>query len=116
MHAGPGEGFEERRAAWGGPHGLARGGPVVELRAAGSKLAPSTMWQILKDAGIDPAPRRTGQTWRTFLAGQARTILAVDFFHVDTVFLKRLYALFFIEHGTRRMHLAGITAHPTGSG
>ncbi|HUY44135.1 MAG TPA: hypothetical protein VMV92_00195 [Streptosporangiaceae bacterium] len=58
------------------------------------------MWQILKNAGIDPAPRRSGQTWRAFLAGQATTILAADFFHVDTVFLRRLYFLFFIEHGT----------------
>jgi len=72
------------------------------------------VWQILKDAGIDPAPRRTGQTWRAFLEGQAKTILATDFFHVDTVLLRRLYVLFFIEHGTRRAHLAGITAHPTG--
>ena len=72
------------------------------------------MWQILKDAGIDPAPQRAGQTWRTFLAGQAKTILAVDFFHVDTVLLRRLYVLFFIEHGTRRVHLAGITANPAG--
>jgi putative transposase len=85
-----------------------------ELAGLGYKLAPSTVWQILKDAGIDPAPRRAGQTWRAFLETQAKTILAVDFFHVDTVFLRRLYVLFFIEHGTRRVHLAGITAHPTG--
>jgi putative transposase len=70
------------------------------------------VWQILKDAGIDPAPRRSGQTWRAFPAGQATTILAADFFHVDTVCLRCLYVLFFIEHGTRRVHLAGITAHP----
>ena len=85
-----------------------------ELTGLGYTLAPSTIWQILKDAGIDPAPRRSGQTWRTFLQAQAKTVLAVDFFHVDTVFLKRLYVLFFIEHGTRRVHLAGITAHPAG--
>jgi putative transposase len=77
-------------------------------------VAPSTVWQILKDAGIDPAPKRSGQAWRAFLAGQAKTILAVDFFHAGTVLLQRLYVLFFIEHGTRRVHLAGITAHPTG--
>ena len=85
-----------------------------ELTGLGYKVAPSTVWQILKDAGIDPAPRRSGQTWRAFLDAQAKTILAADFFHVDTVLLRRLYVLFFIEHGTRRVHLAGITAHPTG--
>jgi putative transposase len=85
-----------------------------ELTGLGYTLAPSTVWQILKDAGIDPAPRRSGQMWRAFLQAQAKTILAADFFHVDTVFLRRLYVLFFIEHGTRRVHLAGITAHPTG--
>jgi len=85
-----------------------------ELTGLGYKVAPSTVWQILKGAGIDPAPRRVGYTWRSFLAGQAKTILAADFFHVDTVLLRRLYVLFFIEHGTRRVHLAGITAHPTG--
>jgi hypothetical protein len=85
-----------------------------ELTGLGHKLAPSTVWQILKDAGIDPTPTRSGLTWQAFLQAQAKTILATDFFHVDTVFLRRLDALFFIEHGTRRVHLAGITAHPTG--
>ena len=86
-----------------------------ELAGLGFEIAPSTVWQILKDAGIDPAPERSGQTWRAFLASQATTILAADFFHVDTVLLRRLYVLFFIEHDTRRVHLAGITAHPTGA-
>jgi putative transposase len=86
-----------------------------ELNGLGYKVAPSTVWKILNDAGIDPAPGRQGQTWHAFLAAQAHTILAADFFHVDTVFLRRMYVLFFIEHGTRRVHLAGITANPTGS-
>jgi putative transposase len=85
-----------------------------ELTGIGYGVAPSTVWQILKDAGIDPAPRRAADTWRKFLTSQATTILAADFFHIDTVFLRRLYILFFIEHGNRRVHLAGITAHPTG--
>jgi len=70
------------------------------------------MWQILHAAGIDPAPRRTGPTWKQFLTAQARGVIAADFVHVDTVRLQRLYALIVIEHGTRRVHLAGITAHP----
>ncbi len=83
-----------------------------ELTGLGYKIAPSTVWQALKDAGIGPAPRRAGQAWRAFLEAQANTILGADFFHVDTVFLRRLYVLFFIEHSTRRVHLAGITTHP----
>ena len=77
-------------------------------------VAPSTVWEILHAAGIDPAPRRSSPTWRQFLHAQATGILAVDFLHVDTVLLNRLYVLVFIEYGTRRMHLGGITANPTG--
>ncbi len=85
-----------------------------ELAKLGVMVAPSTVWEILHAAGIDPAPRRAGPTWRQFLHAQAAGILAVDFLHVDTVLLKRLYVLVFIEHGTRRMHLGGVTANPTG--
>ena len=85
-----------------------------EMTKLGVTVAPSTVWEILRAAGIDPAPRRAGPTWQQFLHAQAAGILAVDFFHVDTVLLKRLYVLVFIEHETRRMHLGGITANPTG--
>jgi putative transposase len=86
-----------------------------ELVGLGHHVAASTVWMILKIAGIDPAPLRSGPTWRQFLAAQAHAILAVDFAHVDTVFLRRLYLLVVIEHGRRRVHIAGITAHPTGA-
>jgi putative transposase len=85
-----------------------------ELTKLGIAVAPSTVWKILHAAGIDPAPRRAGPTWRQFLHAQAGGILAAGFLHVDTVLLKRLYILVFIEHGTRRMHLGGVTANPTG--
>jgi hypothetical protein len=62
-----------------------------ELAGLGCKIAPSTVWRILKDAGIDPAPTRSGQSWRAFLEAKAKTILATGFFHVDTVLLRRLY-------------------------
>ena len=65
-------------------------------------------------AGIDPAPRRSGPSWREFLTAQATQLIACDFLHVDTVLLRRIYVLIFIEHGTRRLHIAGATAHPTG--
>jgi transposase len=85
-----------------------------ELTKLGVTIASSTVWEILRAAGIDPAPRRAGPTWRQFLHAQAAGIVAMDFLHVDSVLLKRLYVLVFIEHGTRRMHLGGVTANPTG--
>jgi transposase InsO family protein len=86
-----------------------------ELVGLGHTLAASTVWTILKSAGLDPAPRRSGPTWRQFLSAQAHAILAIDFAHVDTVFLRRLYVLVVIEHDRRHVHLVGITAHPTGA-
>jgi hypothetical protein len=86
-----------------------------ELVGLGHQVAASTVWKTLKAAGIDPAPQRSGPTWRQFLAAQAHAILAIDLAHVDTVFLRRLYVLVVIERGRRRVHLAGITAHPTGA-
>ena len=85
-----------------------------ELMKLGATVAPSTVWEILHAAGINPAPRRSGPSWRQFLHAQAAGIVAVDFLHVDTVLLRRLHVLVFIEHGTRRMHLGGVTANPTG--
>ena len=103
-------GWPERTPSWGYRriHG--------ELVGLGHPVAASTVWKILTTAGIDPAPLRSGPTWRQFLTAQAHAILAVDFAHVDTVFLRRLYILIVIEHATRRVHLAGITATPPGPG
>jgi transposase len=86
-----------------------------ELTRLGHIIAASTVWQILHDAGIDLAPRRKGPTWRQFLTTQAHGLLALDFVHVDTVLLKRVYALILIEHGTRRVHLLGVNANPDGA-
>jgi putative transposase len=86
-----------------------------EMARLGHVIAASTVWEILHAAGIDPAPRRAGPTWRQFLAAQAHAIIACDFLVVDTVLLQRLYVLVFIEHGTRRLHVAGVTVCPTGA-
>jgi putative transposase len=85
-----------------------------ELTGLGHKLAPSTVWRILKDAGIDPAPARGRAVLAALPGSPGRDDPRRGLFHVDTVFLRRLYVLFFIEHGTGGVHLAGITAHPTG--
>ena len=85
-----------------------------ELVGLGFRVAPSTVWNILHRAGLDPAPRRTGPSWREFCQAQARTMLACDFFTVDTVLLNRIYVFFVLEVGTRRVHILGVTRHPSG--
>lgn len=84
-----------------------------ELARLGHRVGASTVWEILTVAGVSPAPRRGGPTWREFLTAQADGVIACDFLHIDLVDLRRVYALVVLEHGTRRLHIAGVTAHPT---
>ena len=127
------------RRRWSYPHRRGRPGVALELRALvlrlarenpawgyrrihgelcrlGYKIGASTVWAILQRAGVDPAPIRSALTWRQFLRAQAKGVLAVDFFTVDTVFLQRLYVLFVIEAATRRVHMLGVTLIQSGSG
>ena len=85
-----------------------------ELARMGVKVAPSTVWEILRRHGTEPVPRRSGPTWAELLRAQAQVMLACDFFTVGTVLLQRLYVLFFVEVGTRRVYLSGVTANPVG--
>ena len=83
-----------------------------ELAGLGITVAPSTVWEILKRAGIEPAPRRDGPGWPEFLRSQAQGILALDFFTADLLNGTRVYVLAAIEHGTRRIWILGATGHP----
>jgi hypothetical protein len=85
-----------------------------ELLRLGVRVSASSIRRILRSYGLDPAPRRASTSWRSFLRRQAAGIIACDFFTVDTVFLRHMYALFFIELASRRVHLVGVTDHPTG--
>jgi hypothetical protein len=87
---------------------------VGECRKLGVAVSATSVRTILRGHRLGPAPRRSGPTWTQFLRAQATGVLACDFLTVETVGLTRLYVLFFIEVDRRRVHLAGITAHPTG--
>src|SRR5437763_14975453 len=85
---------------------------VGELHGLGVTVSATTVKKILRQAGLGPASERAGLTWRAFLRAQAKSMIAVDFFTVETV--QRLYVLFFVELASRRVHFAGCTANPTG--
>jgi len=84
-----------------------------ELLVLGIRTAASTVWEILQQAGIDPAPERTSTTWADFLRSQADALLACDFFETVTLTGARLYMLAVIEHAGRRIRILGATPHPT---
>ena len=86
-----------------------------ELAVLGVTVAPSTVWQILKDAGVGPAPRRDGPGWAEFLRSRAEAILALDFFTADLLNGAKVYVLAVIEHGSRRIQVLGATEHPVQS-
>src|SRR6266487_3490853 len=85
-----------------------------DLAGLGVKIAASTTREILKNAGIDPAPRRTGPAWSLFLRSQAEAILACDFFTADLLDGTQAHVLAVIEHASRRIRIPGVTLHPTG--
>src|SRR5438876_9883968 len=101
--------FARENPGWGYPR------IAGELLKLGLRVSPSTIRRLLLAAGLSPAPRRSGPSWRQFLRQQAAGMLACDFFTVETISLRRFYVLFFIELESRRVHLAGCTTNPTGA-
>ncbi len=83
-----------------------------ELRKLGVRVGASTVRRMIAAGGLAPAPRRSGPTWSEFLRAQAHGLVATDFFTVETIRLKTIYVLFFIELSTRRVHVAGVTTNP----
>ncbi len=100
--------FARENPRWGYPR------IAGELRKLGLRVSPSTVRRLLLAAGLKPAPRRSGPSWREFLHRQAASMVACDFFTVETISLRRFYVLFFIELESRYVHLAGCTTNPTG--
>src|SRR5204863_937077 len=86
-----------------------------ELAKLGLRVSPTSIRRLLARAGLEPAPRRSGPGWREFLRVQAASIVACDFFTVESVFLRRYYVLFFIAHASRRVWLTGCTTNPTSA-
>jgi transposase InsO family protein len=101
--------FARENPGWGYPR------IAGELLKLGLRVSPSTIRRILLANQLGPAPRRSGPSWRQFLRQQATTIIACDFFTVETLSLRRFYVLFFIELDSRRVHLAGCTTNPSGA-
>jgi putative transposase len=87
----------------------------ARTRSCAGKVAASTVWQILTDAGIEPAPQRAASTWAQFPRSQAEVLLACDFFETVTLTGARMYVLAVIEHAHRRIRILGATAHPTAA-
>ena len=87
---------------------------VGELKGLGVAVSATTVRTWLRESGLGPVGTRPGWTWREFIRAHRHSVLAVDFFTVETVWLQRLYVLFFIELGSRRVHFAGCTPNPSG--